>query len=120
MNIVRAIASAIKRFGNSVTVKNGEKSARLRCFIEPLRYKNKMYLNGVMLEPGYFDGGHYLFISSDSSVFDGGYDKSVISMGDDSFIIKRLERYRAFDKVLYIWAVLTPYIGMTEDDYDSD
>ena len=41
-------------------------------------------------------------------------------MGDDSFIIKRLERYKAFDKVLYIWAVLTPYIGMTEDDYDSD
>ena len=50
----------IYRYGESIKVVKGKSVLRARAIIQPLMYKNKMYLNGSALPAGTFDGGIYL------------------------------------------------------------
>ena len=81
-------------------------------------YKNKMYLGGTALPAGVFDGGHYLMIApANLGVTD--YRNTVIETADARYTIKRVERVKADNRELYLWAVLTPCYPPVEDDYDE-
>lgn len=117
--MVKNISTAIKKYGCDVSIKRGNDSQSGKAFLQPLRYKNNMYLNGVRLGQGYFDGGHYLFIG-EPHINLSDYVNTVIYCNNEGYIIKRAEQYIYRNKTLYVWAILTPYARPLEDDYDDN
>ena len=102
------IEKIMNRYGRTVCAVdgNGKKFAEKRCFIQPLRYKNKMYLYGVNTEIGYNSQGHYLYIGPPdpdlSSLENGEY----VKCGDEKYRIDRAERVYKGNEVFYIWAII--------------
>ncbi len=116
MSLYKCIDKMIKRYGDDITVKDKLGSFEGKAIIQPLMYKNKMYLGGDTLSAGYFDAGHYLMIAPcDGLIRD--YRSTLVTCRDTTYTIKRSERVSADNEDLYIWAVLTTYTAPLEDDY---
>ena len=59
----KAPKALFKKSGVSLTIKkDGEEIASFNAFLQPLRYKNKLYLSGVPTELGYDGLKKYLLI----------------------------------------------------------
>ena len=58
------LKSMFEKYGQEVTLKtdDGWSSPIFGAFMQPLRYKNKMYLNGVNTVIGFNSQEHYLYI----------------------------------------------------------
>lgn len=117
MSIYKSITAMLHRYGDDVTISEGGTERSGKAIIQPLMYKNKMYLGGSVLPGGFFDGGHYLMIAPVDSVI-SDYGNTLITDCGVTYTIKRSEVVRADNRDLYIWAVLTPHSPEAEDDYD--
>ncbi len=108
----------IDKYGNSVVIHSGDNNVNTRAFVEPLRYKNKIYIGGRKHALGMYSSEKYLYIGKpDDRLVE---DTSVVECGEDKYIVKRQEIYRVCGEPVYVWAVLTRYRELTEDEYDSD
>lgn len=116
MKMQNSVSFMINRYGESISIKDGNSVKKAKAIIQPLMYKNKMYLNGTAIAAGDFDGGHYQMIAPAETSF-GDYKNVRIETKNFTYILKRVEVIRAADTDLYIWAVLTPYYPQGEDDY---
>lgn len=117
MSIKGSIASMLRLLGDNVSVEyNGEKHSG-KAVIQPLLYKNKMYISGKDIPLGYLDQGHYLMIAPmDIGITD--YRDTIVEDNGTRYMIKRAEVVRSGDCDLYIWAVLSLCNDKTEDDYE--
>ena len=80
-----------------------------KCFIQPLRYKNKMYIEGTPTEIGINDSGYYLLIGPPNLKMDRIGKKGCIRDGEKKYHVDRWEKIYAGEDVFYIWAVLKEY-----------
>ena len=87
------------------------------AIIQPLRYKNKMYLHGAYSDLGYVDPGFYLYIGPGEVALDTLSRDAVITMGERSFVIDRAERVYYGGQAVYCWAVLR---SRFEEDADEN
>lgn len=110
----------INRYGREIKAYNsdGELTQEVRCFIQPLRYKNKMYTQGTPTDIGYNYSGYYLLIAP------AGFDTDII--GDNGYLTDNIKRYH-IDRsekiyfgtsVFYIWAVLREHNDGNYPFYD--
>lgn len=95
-----------EKHGRKVTLTDGSKSESCKALIQPLRYKNKMYLDGVYTEIGFNSQGRYLYIGPPVPDLTLASDTATVSSGDTSYRIDRAERVYNGDKVFYIWAII--------------
>lgn len=106
MGIEAFIEREIKRYGQRVSIcKDGEET-ELYAIVTPLRYKNKMYLEGDVTSLGFVDQSHYLYIGPpehDLTLLEGD---SFMCTSEGRCIVKKSERMYFKGKPLYIWAVL--------------
>ncbi len=116
MSVYKCMDKMIKRYGGDIVVSDRFGSFDSKAIIQPLLYKNKMYLGGDALPAGYHDAGHYLMIAPCEGVI-RDYPSTRITADGVTYTIKRSERVSADNRILYIWAVLTPYTAPSEDDY---
>ncbi len=103
------LTSMMERYGRTVSLSmpDGWHSPQFRAFIQPLRYKNKMYLEGSHTEIGLYDPGYYLYIgpaAHDLTRLAAG--ACVCAAGGEHYQIDRAERVFIGEKPLYIWAIL--------------
>lgn len=98
--------SMFEKFGQEVSLKkdDGWSSPIFGAFIQPLRYKNKMYLNGVNTVIGFNSQGHYLYIGPPNHSLDAE-NCHVVSNGK-SYTVDRCERVYLRNEVIYIWAII--------------
>ncbi len=85
---------------------NGEKV--FKAFLQPLRYKNKMYLSAASTELRYDCSRKYLLLAPceiDLNAADG-YKASLFSNGS-KYIVDRTEIIYLSGKPIYAWAVVT-------------
>lgn len=116
MSVFGNIKEMLDRYGSDVTVTDKYGSFQGKAVIQPLMYKNKMYLGGEYIPAGFYGGGHYLMIAPcDDFIRD--YRSTVIIQGEEKYTIKRSELVSVQNKGLYIWAVLTNCGESLEDDY---
>ena len=94
---------------------NGYNGEYFKCFIQPLRYKNKMYLDGVNTAIGFNSEGHYLYIGPPE------HDLTTVQSPDtwlvfssDKFKIDRAEKVYAGNEVFYIWAVIRKIVEVEQ------
>ncbi|MBR5272479.1 MAG: hypothetical protein IKU25_03680 [Clostridia bacterium] len=100
--------AVIASVGRSVVAHtpDGWYSTPYRALIHPLRYKNKMYLEGKFTDIGNSTSGYYLYIGpSDHDITKLGNDAVIIS-GDEKYVITRAERCYLGEEVTHIWAIL--------------
>ena len=77
-----------------------------KAFVQPLRYKNKMYLDGTFTQIGYADQGYYLYIGPPGiGVTEmGPFDRLMFE--GNLYLVTRAERFFVQKEELYCWAIL--------------
>lgn len=102
------------RLGRKVTLTDSGKTESCKALIQPLRYKNKMYLDGVYTEIGFNSQGHYLYIGPADVDLTAVADGDFLSAGSMNYQIDRAEKVYAGEKVFYIWAIIRTIV---EENY---
>lgn len=102
------LTSMFTKYGQDITLKgnNGWSSATYGGFIQPLRYKNKMYLNGVNTVIGFNSQGHYLYIGPPNHDLTTLSSDKWLEAGDKKYTIDRCEKVYFKNEVVYIWAII--------------
>lgn len=86
---------------------DGWKSPTFTAFIQPLRYKNKLYQQGSFTPLGVNKNNVYLYIGPadhDLTKLDGTY--RIHGNDNKKFIIDRAEKITVNNTVVYIWAII--------------
>lgn len=112
----RRIGGMIERYGRRVQIEENGVLKKTRAIIQPLRYKNKMYVSGSFLPPGFADGGHYLYLGNAWARLDLLPADTLIRTDEESYLLKRGEKVLLGDEILYIWAILQSYV---EDAFEG-
>ena len=102
------IAPMLKAYGRPAAFisKDGETVAEMNAFISPLRYKNKMYLNGVNTEIGFNSQGHYLYIGPPEPDLTQAQNGEYVTCLGERYRVDRAEKVYKGDRVFYIWAII--------------
>ena len=87
-------------------LKNGEET-EFFGFLQPLRYKNKMYLNGISTELGYNTTKKYLLISQpDVKLKQNERENVVITASDGKYCCDHSETVSFGEKECYCWSIV--------------
>ena len=105
MNINKMLES----YGNTVHISgaNGWNSPLFKAFLQPLRYKNKLYQQGSYTPLGVNKNNVYLYIGPachDLTRLDNTY--RIHDSNNKKYIIDRAEKITVKNSVVYIWAVV--------------
>ena len=89
------IFNMIKKYGRPCIIvpTNSSNYVNVRGMVNPLLYKNKMYLNNAYLADGYCDKGHYLYIGDPKITFDDYPVGTVLRCGNNEYTIMKTEQY---------------------------
>ena len=95
--------------GSSVYISgvDGWKSPIFKAFLQPLRYKNKLYQQGSYTPLGINKNNVYLYIgpsTHDLTKLDSAY--KIHDSKNRKYIIDRAEKITVKNSVVYIWAVV--------------
>ena len=94
---------------------DGWTSRDFHCFIQPLRYKNKMYLYGVNTQIGFNAQGNYLYIGPPDCDVTKLSDDVVLHVGENRYRIDRAEKVYCGEKLYYIWAIIRTVVEESEE-----
>ncbi|MBQ7541174.1 MAG: hypothetical protein IJT44_02665 [Clostridia bacterium] len=111
------IKQFMDRFGRKATLRqpDGWQSTPFCCFLQPLRYKNKMYLYGVNTQIGHNAQGHYLYIGPPEHDLTALGDNVQLRIGDESYRIDRAEKVYCGKDPYYIWAIVRTVVEESEE-----
>ena len=116
MKIKRLLA----RYGRPASLfdGNGNLLCESKCLIQPLRYKNKLYLEGIPTDIGINEAGCYLFLAPPE--FDPGAAgrTGYISDGTNNYHIDRSEKIYFKSDVYFIWAIIRLRIPDAPPNYN--
>lgn len=101
-----AAERVLSRLGRTVELVLPEETRKLKAVIQPLRYKNKMYLGGSFLPPGRLDGGHYLYLGPCSERLEKLPFGTYLRAEDGEYAIKRSDTVYVGETPSYVWAIL--------------
>ncbi len=119
MNTER-ILSAIYRYGEKIKILSGDSSEiETKAFIEPLRYRNRLYIGGSQLPDGYLDGGRHFLLICPKKADLTLRDTVILRSSGEKYVVKRADDMVFAGKTLYVWAVLTLFNPQKEDCYDA-
>lgn len=116
MEISDKIGKMLERLGEDVTVVVNSNRTKCKAVIEPMRYKNKLYMDIGSTVMGLNDTECFLYIGPADPDFTGKELSTAIFSADRAYNVSRADRISMGGTCLYIWAVLTPRIK--EGSYD--
>ncbi len=102
------LQTMFEKYGQEITLKgdDGWSTPIFGGFIQPLRYKNKMYLNGVNTVIGFNSQGHYLYIGPPDHDVGSLSNEQWIESNSQKFTVDRSEKVYLKNEVVYIWAII--------------
>lgn len=103
------ITKTLNTYGNTVYIygADGWKSPIFKAFIQPLRYKNKLYQQGSFTPLGINKNNVYLYIGPadhDLTKLDSTY--RIHDKNNKKYTIDRAEKITVKESVIYIWAIV--------------
>ena len=103
------IKRMMERYGQRVKLclpDDGGESEAYGAFIQPLRYKNKMYLGGVNTRIGFNREGYYLYLGPpEHDLTQLGRDMW-IQCGDEKYTVDRAEVVHFGSEPSHVWAII--------------
>ncbi len=118
MNIRKSVDRVLKAIGSEYLVNCDGVESKVIAVIQPMRYKNKLYIEMPRAELGFKDTECFLYLGSPSVDFTANGFNTVISSNSRSFNVSRAEQIKMGDETVYIWAVLSPRIEGNIYDID--
>lgn len=108
----KSILPYLEKYGCEVAVAEDGQTfgPAYRAFVQPLRYKNKMYLEGTRTRIGYADQSHYLYVGPATVDVCSLPNTAVLRMGEGLFYFSHCESVRLSDETIYMWAILRALI----------
>lgn len=100
----------LKAVGEKTTVSVSGEIFHISALIEPMRYKNKLYLEPERTQLGFKDSECFLYLGPAEPDILGMESETVIMTADRCFSVSRADRIVIGGKTQYIWAILTPRI----------
>lgn len=103
------INKILNTYGNTVYISSadGWQSPIFKAFLQPLRYKNKLYQQGSYTPLGINKNNVYLYIgpsTHDLTKLNNSY--RIHDKDNKKYTIDRAEKITVKDSVIYIWAVV--------------
>lgn len=108
-----------KKFGRNVRLTDGVGwySPTYCAFLQPLRYKNKMYLEGTYTPIGKDTNGLYLYIGPPKhDVTHLPPDARIIDGDGGQYVIQRAEKVCRGNAPYYFWAVIKEVCEVNKND----
>ncbi len=98
----------INKYGQPVRAysDDGWSSGEYFAFIQPVRYKNKMYLNDVESPIGTVSECYYLYIGPADVILKNMEGKAKLSSSIMKCTVERSESVFFGDEIIYNWAIL--------------
>lgn len=118
LDIYESVDLLLSKMGEEITVIDKTVESKVKAVIQPLRYKNKLYLDMKWGNLGFKDAECFLYIGPPKPDFAGREIDIHIKSADRAYCVSRADRITLAGKTVYIWAVLTPKIK--ENAYDLD
>ena len=100
------IEKMLDTYGRAVEFNTADTAKSYKAFIQPLRYKNKMYLDGVYTQIGFNSQGHYLYIGPPDPDLTACADGAFLLSDGIKYQIDRAEKVYNGNRVFYIWAII--------------
>ena len=116
MCMLSCVDKEITRYGSHVTITTDGVTVSSRAFVEPLRYRNKIYIGGEYRPLGMLRREKYLYVGRSTDKL--RENSSVIESQGSKYIVKRCETYYVHDTPVYEWAILVACGDERDDDYD--
>lgn len=109
-DLAKDVAKLMEQAGQPLTItdQNGANPISVHAFLEPLRYKNKMYIELQPSEVGRVDDGCCLYLGP--SDVDFLADDFIYNCENKRFVVQRVELIYLFKKPLYRWAIVRPCV----------
>ncbi len=107
MNAARSINRLLRRHGKPIILVQpgvNNSGVRVNAFLQPMRYKNKMYLDSQYTRLGIMDESSFLLIAPAEPQIDEYTDFLVD--GDEQYAFVKAERVYFTDSPAYTWAIL--------------
>lgn len=96
-----------KKYAQPVMVQDGSfKTAEYKAFVQPLRYKNKMYLSGYYSEMGHYGEGYYLYVGPASVPLKDLSATAILKSNGINYNIYRTEMVTFKNSGVYVWAII--------------
>ena len=106
MNVMPSVIKSIQTYGKDITVINDDNKVSTRAFVEPWRYRNKIYIAGEYRTLGMKYSEKYLYIGiPDITLVE---NKTIVKRKDEKYLVKRVERYYVGEQIAYTWGILIP------------
>ena len=98
----------LNKYGQPVTAvsDDGWSSGGYYAFVQPVRYKNKMYLNDVESPIGTVSENYYLYVGPADVILKGREGRTEITTKIMACTVERSESVFLGDEILYNWAIL--------------
>ena len=98
----------INKYGQPVSAlsEDGWSSGNYFAFVQPVRYKNKMYLNDVESPIGTVSENYYLYVGPSDVILKGMEGRIEIITQSMKCTVERSESVYFGSEVLYNWAIL--------------
>ena len=101
-----SVIKSIQTYGEDITVINDDDAVLARAFVEPLRYRNVIYVGGEYKNIGLNYREKYLYVGiPDIPLVE---NKTIIERKDEKYLVKRVERYYVGEQIAYTWGILIP------------
>lgn len=100
------LSAEFEKWGRVLVIENTDstQTAPFKGFIQPLRYKNKMYLNGINTVIGFNSQGHYLYIGPPDH--DPERESCHVESNGKKYTVDRCEKVYFKNEVIYVWAII--------------
>lgn len=105
------------RFGRKLKIQTPDGETVFFAFLQPLRYKNKMYLSAVHGELGFDTMTKFLLLCPgevDLEAVDGV--SVMLCLGEEDFSVDHCEKVCLGEEVLYNWAIIHKNEGVPENE----
>ena len=101
-----SVIKSIQTYGEDIVVINDNDTIPTRAFVEPLRYRNKIYIGGGYRTLGMKHSEKYLYVGiPDITLVE---NKTIVKRKDNEYLVKRVERYYIGEQIAYTWGILIP------------
>lgn len=110
MDFQKEVLTLLEAIGEKAKVTVGENEYSINAIIQPMRYKNKLYIEQERTELGFRDTECFLYLGPAEPDFAGLESDTVIYSRDRVYNVSRADRISLKGITQYIWAVLTPRV----------
>ena len=104
MTVYQCIARLLAKHGRNLTLRSV--SGPVRCFLQPMRYKNKMYLDSQYTKVGVVDESCFLYLGPPQYSLSEGAQTVLWDEGGNGYTCVKREIVRFGRQAAYCWAIL--------------